>query len=236
MIEKLIEIDRFDSGAGVVYFKYLGDDNKNLKIRMSNNNLTLYYTEFQIGPNRDTIYYVGFNESVLANIDSVDVDFFYDESKESFHIKIKDHSTEENKLLKLESRIEDPSYYSFNEVFVQKIYDDKLIRINEGDIVVDIGGNYGFFSLYAEQFNPSKIISIEPSRIIFEYLEKNFKSGKTVNKAVSGNSGVGKFADDLISSASSTLSENGGYEVEIIGINDLLQNLELEKIDFLKID
>lgn len=236
MIEKLIEIDRFDSNTGVVYFKYLGDDNKNLKIRMSNNNLTLYYTEFPIGPNRDTLYYVGFNESLLGNIDSVDVDFFYDESKESFYIKIKEHSTEKNKFLNLESRIEDPSYYSFAEVFVQKIYDDKLIRINEGDIVVDIGANYGFFSLYAEQFNPSKIISIEPSKIIFEYLQKNFKSGKTVNKAVSGNSGIGKFSDDLISSASSALSEDGGYEVEIIGINDLLQNLELEKVDFLKID
>lgn len=234
-MEKLILIDRFDSNTGKLYFKHLGNREQTYKVIMSNRNLTLYYTELLIGVNKDMTYFVGFDNSIIEFIDYVDVTFQSENYFETFNFKIKEVIDSLN-LPTLETKIEDPSFYSFNEVFNKKIYQDKLIKINEGDIVVDVGANYGFFSLYAEKFNPSKIISFEPSKSIFQYLTKNFKTGNVYQKAVSGKSGTQKFSEDITSSASSRLTNHGDYEVEVIGINDLMNNLGLEKIDFLKID
>jgi FkbM family methyltransferase len=235
MMENLIQIERFDYNTGIVYFRYLGETEQRIKVRLSSKNLTLHYDEFILGPGKEVLYYVGFNSDVLERVSNVDVILWNDNFTLFESFKLRD-SIKIFDLPEFASIIEDPSYYSFDEVFNKEIYENKLIRINEGDIVVDIGGNYGFFSLYAKHFMPSKIITFEPSKSIFSHLSKNFTSGTIIQKAVSGKGGIQKFSENSFSSAASQLNEDGGYEVEVIGINDLLQTLDLERIDFLKID
>jgi FkbM family methyltransferase len=235
MMKNLIHIDRFDNNTGLVYFKYLGEETNIIKVRISSKDLTLYYTELELNPDINTTYYVGFNESIIPRIDSVDVTFWNPHFVTNDNFKIRE--TKENlNLPQLHTKINDPSYYSFDEIFGKKVYKNKLVKINEGDVVVDIGGNYGFFSLYAEKFKPSKIITFEPSKTIFSYLTKNFKNGSVIQRAVSGKTGVKRFTEHNTSSTSSRITDDGEYDVNIIGINDLIPTLGLEKIDFLKID
>jgi FkbM family methyltransferase len=234
-MNEIIKIESFDNKSGCVYFKYLGDEPRKIKVRLSSKNLTLHFTELNLSKNDNTMYYVGFNENVADRVTEVQVDF-WDEYFNLTKTFIKYESENNLELNFFSSDVKDPSYYTYDEIFNRNIYENKLIRINEGDIVVDIGGNYGFFSLYAEMFKPSKIITFEPSKKTFSYLDKNFTNGLKLQKAVSGLNGISKFSDDNSSSASSRLSGEGEYDVEVIGINDLLEYLKLEKIDFLKID
>ena len=231
----LIKIENFDNENASVYFKYLGDEPRKVKVRISSKNLTLHFVELELLNDVNVTYFVGVHNSVIDRVKKIQIDF-WDEYFRTTKEFIIDNIEGDSSSHFFESNIEDPAYYTYDEVFNKNIYENKLIKINEGDIVLDIGANYGFFSLYAENFKPSKIISFEPSKKTFNYLNSNFSNGIKHQKAVSGLSGKSKFSDDNSSSASSRLLVNGEYEVEVVGINDLLNYLNLEKVDFLKID
>lgn len=231
----LIKIENFDNENASVYFKYLGDEPRKVKVRISSKNLTLHFVELELLNDVNVTYFVGFNNSVIDRVKKIQIDF-WDEYFRTTKEFIIDNIEGDLSSHFFESDIEDPAYYTYDEVFNKNIYENKLIKINEGDIVLDIGANYGFFSLYAENFKPSKIIAFEPSKKIFNYFDLNFNNGVKHQKAISGLSGTSKFSDDNSSSASSRLLVNGEYEVEVVGINDLLNYLNLEKVDFLKID
>jgi len=231
----IIKIINFNYEEATVYFGYLGDIERNVNVRISINDLTIHYDKLTLGVNNNMVYYVSFYNQILDRIGSFDFAVWNDDFIFEHTFKVND-IVDKFDLPKLETIIEDSSYYSFDEVFNKEIYKNKLLVINEGDIVVDIGGNYGFFSLYAKQFNPSKIITFEPSKKTFGYLIKNFNSGILHQKAVSGKSEIKKFSDNTVSTASNKLDESGDYDVEVIGINDLFGYLGVEKIDYLKID
>lgn len=236
MIEKQIRINGFGSDDACVRFNHLGQHEKKYNVRISWKNLTIYETDMNL-TNNDTIgYYVGFNKSIKDTIDNFDITFTTDSYEETHNVVISDNQQFDD-LNNIVTNIKDCSYYTYNEIFVKGIYDDRLVIINENDVVVDIGANYGFFSLYAQKFNPEKIIAFEPSYSVFSCLSQNVENISLFQKAVSGNNGTCNFVDIENSSASSCISQNGkGYDVEVIGINNLISFLGLEKIDYLKLD
>lgn len=236
-MEKLIEIISYNHSEGTVYFKYLGNISRNCRVWLHWKNLTLHFVDLTFEENLNVEYFVAFNKNVIDGLQNFVVSFIFDSHVEDHTIKIRDEIKEFEFLDNFETKLEDPSYYSFDEVFIKKIYEDNLIRINEGDIVVDIGANYGLFSIYAHTFKPSKIISFEPSRVTFDFLSKNFRNGILLQNAISDISGFKSFKEGHISTAASRIVEDfGDYQVEVIGINDLHNYLGLDKIDYLKID
>jgi len=46
-------------------------------------------------------------------------------------------------------------------------------QIKPGDIIIDIGANFGIFSIKANKYNPKKIYAIEPSSDNYEILREN---------------------------------------------------------------
>ena len=54
------------------------------------------------------------------------------------------------------------------------------MKIEENDIIVDIGANIGFFTVYAHQFNPKKIICLEPDIKSYLTLLENTKNFDTI--------------------------------------------------------
>lgn len=238
MTENRIEIIEYDSKTGKVFFKHNSDVDRNVKVYLSWNGLTIYYTEMTLGTDSSVIYYVGFNKSNIEVEFKLKVSFeFEDYERQDFYFG-EDGETVLNHIRYYSTIPTDPSFYSFNEVFFQKIYDHKLVRINKDDIVVDIGANYGFFAGYAQTHLPSKIFCIEPSTRIMAYLRNNLGNNRTriIEAAVSSSTGVQRFSDNITSSASGHIDENGEYEVRVIGINDIFDELKIEKINFLKID
>nr|WP_153508291.1 FkbM family methyltransferase [Dickeya oryzae] len=64
--------------------------------------------------------------------------------------------------------------YLYEEIFVEKTYVKHGISFQPGDVIVDIGGNIGMFSLFATTQCPDlRIFSCEPSPISYAILRKN---------------------------------------------------------------
>ena len=79
-------------------------------------------------------------------------------------------------------------YPTFWEIFINKDYDriDEC-KISNDDVVLDIGGNCGFFALYSIQNGASKVYSVEPVKTSFEQIVKlsnNFPEIIPINKAM----------------------------------------------------
>jgi predicted methyltransferase len=59
----------------------------------------------------------------------------------------------------------------YHEIFsLLDYYKDKQKTINEGDVVVDLGGNVGIFNRWAYSQGASKVISFEPDKRYFKLL------------------------------------------------------------------
>ena len=60
------------------------------------------------------------------------------------------------------------------EIFIENVYLQHGISINDGDVIFDVGANMGFFSYYAsKQAKNLQIYTFEPVPVTFEVLEAN---------------------------------------------------------------
>jgi len=145
------------------------------------------------------------------------------------------------------TNISDKSYATFWEVFINKDYereDECLVDI--GDVVLDIGANYGFFTLYAINRGAKKVYSLEPYQTAFNLiteLSTIFPNIEPINKAISEESGYVNMFIHEGTSAINCVTNHGEMfgrtsdevKVESININELISTID-ENIDFLKID
>jgi FkbM family methyltransferase len=138
-------------------------------------------------------------------------------------------------------------YPTFWEIFVNNEYDrEPLCVVQNGDVVLDIGGNKGFFALNSIQKGASKVFCVEPVKDSFEQIVRisnNFSNIKPINKAVGENDGTIEMYIDKDSSATNCVTTHGKLfgresnviEVESININTLIGQIK-NKINFMKID
>jgi len=138
---------------------------------------------------------------------------------------------------------------AINEIWVNRIYNPKGFEIKAGDIVVDVGGHIGIFSLLASRFAKNgQIITVEPFPSTFRILQENIRKNKIknvllVNKAISNKKGV----KDLFLEGESTVGvtffkdalENDNLKkesVKTITLEELMKECGIDHIDFLKMD
>lgn len=131
-----------------------------------------------------------------------------------------------------------------NEIVCQNTYSNDFVCVEKNDIVVDIGFNYGLFTISSLEKNPKRIIGFEPNNKLCEIFNKNFNDDRVtlVNCAVSDNDKVARFYENNFS-VMNTIKENSindsynfSYEVQVLGINNIIKNYNLDKIDYLKVD
>lgn len=154
-----------------------------------------------------------------------------------------------DKKIKPSNSTESNSFFTVQEIFYEKIYDKDFVKLSVNDVIVDIGANVGFFSLYSQNYLPSKIYCLEPFDENFIYLEKNltpYNNSVLIKKAISKQTGTEKFSISTNNSVH-RLSSHEDFStilnptidstiVETISFNDLIETYNIEKIDFLKID
>jgi FkbM family methyltransferase len=140
------------------------------------------------------------------------------------------------------------NFYTFKEIFYDKIYHNEVVKIEENDIVVDIGANVGFFAVYSRQFNPKKIICLEPDIKNYMTLLENTKNLENVscyNLAISDENGIMPFCYSYLISACSHLKKfneiigkNINLETNVltIDVEKLFDLFNLPYIDYLKLD
>lgn len=146
------------------------------------------------------------------------------------------------------SYLEKQNFYTFKEIFFDNVYEDEIVKVSPNDIVVDIGSNVGFFSVYCQMFGPKQVISVEPDVENFICLLKNVKSFDNVychNFAISNKTGVEPFTYSTNGSAGSHLSKYDELiqdknckktNVITLTINDFFEFLKIDRIDYLKMD
>jgi len=135
-------------------------------------------------------------------------------------------------------------YVVFNEITSQRTYNNDFICVEKDDLVVDIGFNYGLFSMTSLRYHPGRIIAFEPNPKLVKTFKGYFKESmiELHQKAVSNKNGHAIFYENLDPGMSTifedinNVSGEDSYEVEVINFNDFIISNNIEKIDYLKVD
>jgi FkbM family methyltransferase len=130
----------------------------------------------------------------------------------------------------------------------------KLVK--EGDTIIDLGANIGYFTLLAARLvgEKGRVYSFEPEPKNFKYLKKNielngYKNVFPQNKAVSDKNGKIKLYICHYDSGHHTINQHKGIdsckpdfkdkeefvEIETVRLDDFLEGRE-QKVDVMKID
>jgi FkbM family methyltransferase len=132
-------------------------------------------------------------------------------------------------------------HYILNEIFYQKIYNNDFVCVEQGDIVFDIGFNYGFFTLDALTYKPKKVIGFEPNpKLVKLFNQLDIENVELHKAALSNRNGNTIFYENDYSGKSSIHSDvnadtfTNSYEVNIYSFNDMVEQYDV--IDYLKVD
>jgi FkbM family methyltransferase len=64
------------------------------------------------------------------------------------------------------------AFHMLSSIWYEHDYDIPRMPIREGDVVIDVGANHGFFACYAAS-KGARVYAFEPSPIVFQRLEQN---------------------------------------------------------------
>jgi FkbM family methyltransferase len=129
----------------------------------------------------------------------------------------------------------------YHEIYnLKDYYHNRIKRINEGDIVVDLGGNIGVFNRWAYSQGATKVISFEPDKRYFKLLSLNSDPRSILfNAAVSDSIGEFILHESAHLGGSSLIEFNDAlnkYPVRTYTLDYLFDSGLVDKIDFLKVD
>ncbi len=140
--------------------------------------------------------------------------------------------------------------HEFKEIFMEDAYLTGLENeLQENPIIVDIGANAGFFTIFAASvFKGARVLAYEPIPSNFAQLKRNKDVNPDAditvfNEAVSGSTGFITLAydpEDSFTTSASIIERNDGQdgriEVPSIDITGLFEKMGIEKCDLIKID
>lgn len=114
---------------------------------------------------------------------------------------------------------------------------EKIREIKEDDIIIDAGAYPGEFTVYAAR-KGNKVIALEPDENNAADLEDNLdlngvKNVVVRNKGLSDNIGKIRMTGENFTSE---INQEGDKIVDITTLDSLVENLELEELDFVKMD
>ena len=134
-----------------------------------------------------------------------------------------------------------------NEIWIRRDYSPNGIDINPTDIVVDIGGQIGTFTVMAAwKANKGHVYTFEPTSLNFPMLQENVAINNLTNvtlykKAVSDTNGIAYMHLSSDNTGGHSLSwktdeKQQKEAVPTITLATLMEDNEIDHIDFLKMD
>lgn len=131
---------------------------------------------------------------------------------------------------------------TLSEHFMDKKYSG-YVDVEEGDVVIDIGFNYGVFTLRSLNNGASKVYGFEPNVDAYNVSKKVYTDKNKVeifNFAVGSENGKVIMKQSISSLTSSTFGDvedyKKSYDVDCVKLTDFIFFHKIKKIDFLKID
>lgn len=150
-----------------------------------------------------------------------------------------------NNSIKMKLRVGSFDKWATYQVWKFGEYTDKHFAIQPNDIVVDIGGHIGSFSIWAakQAFN-GKVFTFEPNLENFQLLKENKELNNVsnlhiYNMAVSDKVGNVSFFNSDHQSMGHSMYEHelpNKTTVHATSLDEIMLSNKIEKIDFLKID
>ena len=119
------------------------------------------------------------------------------------------------------------------------VYEQGAVRIEPGDVVVDLGGQIGSFSRYALSRGARTVVMFEPEPTHIKCVERCFaqemETGRfhLVRAAAWKEHTTLRFQSEGVESR---VSETGGLEVQARTIDEIVDSLKLPRVDFIKAD
>jgi FkbM family methyltransferase len=105
------------------------------------------------------------------------------------------------------------------------------VKVKEGDVVLDVGSNVGAFTVSILNKNPLKVYCVEPSNTLMDVIKQNTQNKCVyINKAISDKTSTETIKEGV------HIYYNEGDEYETITFKQLIEENQIDKIDFLKID
>lgn len=135
---------------------------------------------------------------------------------------------------------------TYEDIFKSKEYCREEVDICKNDIVVDLGGNYGMFSLYAMHKGAKKVYTFEPFEEYVGYIRentKNFANVEIMPFAISNEDGATKM--NVNYEGNTILQEvydrnnwqaESQIGVECMRFETFLERKNIDFVNFLKID
>jgi FkbM family methyltransferase len=248
-MNNILTINKIENN-GVIHFTFNGDniqDTYEVSIIDDNTNLTVHKSFLPL--KTGVSWWISTGESNAKRLKNVRLKLQYGEEL----IEIPFQFEGENRYLVINSKQKqlsnsgDDLFPIVCEIFYDKIYERDFVKVSIDDVIVDIGANYGVFSLYSQMFKPKKVYSVEPIKSTFENMKKNLDGYDVVciNKSISDKNGVETFALTNVNGNNFSLKNADGYHpsevineeiVETITIDQLISDYNIPHIDFLKVD
>ena len=145
--------------------------------------------------------------------------------------------------LKIKIRTRSTDLMAFTHVWLLREYEREGFRINNNDIIIDIGAHIGLFALFASQFcKDGTIYCFEPVKenydiLLFNLQLNRIKNVKPHNIAVSYNTGtVTIFLNDDESGHSMYVTSEKSITVQSNSLQNIIDSNKIEKCNFVKID
>lgn len=133
----------------------------------------------------------------------------------------------------------------FKEVFVERVYAD-FFPFHENATVIDIGGHFGYFALFAATNLGAlgRVITVEPALRNFEKLSRNLNNNSLQNKVLALHQAIAPTPGEkklfLGNSENNTLlplQEHAAWELtQAITLAELLRQTQAGPVHFLKMD
>ncbi len=135
------------------------------------------------------------------------------------------------------------------EIWVNRCYAPEGLKVAAGHTIVDVGAHVGLFTLWAATSNPGiRIISLEPSPQVCEFLRKNVSINRLDNVAVLQSACGGRRGERVLYSrgpgAANTFYTRDNYNssffpiaaTSVITLDDLFEDFDVRTCGFLKLD
>jgi FkbM family methyltransferase len=146
---------------------------------------------------------------------------------------------------------ETPSdHYTFGDIFEQEVYKTVLQHVPDCSMIVDLGANIGFASLYLAKAYPSaRVVSVEPNRENFGLLQTNLKDLIRRGRCIPLQAGVWsvhkplavdpKWQDGAYNAyrlQDGTQGQHAADSVQGITMEEILAAAKSQQVDLLKVD
>ena len=123
------------------------------------------------------------------------------------------------------------------EVFIDNVY-QKFFKVEEGDIVFDVGASVGPFTHFIKDQNPAKVYCFEPHPQLYRTLLGNVSGENVVcvNQAIGPVTGEFESAGLFNSDLRETCEETNRQTIPSVKFKDFVKQNNITQIDFLKTD